>query len=680
MTVVILGVLSVVLLAVGRLVLDPISNEISLPHTTFYPVSGNLVLSRGSKSIRCSLSSASADQIPPVKYDEEGGEGIHLRYNYTDSSLVLSESNRDDGVCTHIFWEATTSETLFTSLELCFSLMEGHWFGGYESYSQQWPLNYNSTQFYKPFLTTDYLGEGQEFGPVLHPAWFSSEGAAVIAETDESYLHVQLMNMSNHETRLCLGASFDGYLLSSSSTPDLHLNVTICLLDNILQANKYFLERVLGSTQNNSVNNNINIFPSPIWSTWEQYRSDVDQDNVLELLNNILSQGFNASIIQIDDTFSSKYGEIDFDTVRFPDVASMIQQIHDQNINVSVWIHPFGNINSDIFQESLSSETSEDTQNRWMFCRGDNHTLGVVRWWRGYGGLIDLTKQTTFDWLLERLTNFSNDYSIDSFKFDAGESTYLPQCDLSLHPNLYSQLYVDLASHFPSSQVQVGYDTQSYPMIVSLLDKEPTWGLNNGLHSVLTSTLTLSILGYPFVLPGSIGGSNYKRDAIANNDLGSDVLDEELFIRWVGLNAFLPFMQFSKLPWQYDDKVRDFSLEMSKLHYKLVQETMDCIGRKFTTNQEPIIRPLWWVWPMDPRTYTINTQFLIGDVYLVAPALSKGQTQCSVYLPANSGSWKDMRDSKTYSTTDESKEIQLSCTKYQTPPYFRNMASEMGCI
>ena len=478
--------------------------------------------------------------------------------------------------------------------------------------------------------------------------------------------------------KLCLRASFDGYLLSSSSEIDLHLNVTLCLFDNILLANKFFLQSVLTSpnslnylSENSPVSHTPpQIFPDPIWSTWEQYRTDVNQENVQQFLDNILNNGFNASIIQIDDTYSSSYGDFDFDTTKFPNARTMVQNIHDEHINVSVWIHPFGNIDSDVFQGSLSQDT---TQDRWMFCR-DNRTLGVVRWWRGYGGLIDFTKNTTFCWLLERLTNFSQDYSIDSFKFDAGESTYLPQCDLSLHPNKYSQLYVDLASRFESSQVQVGYATQRFPMIVSLLNKEHTWGLDNGLHSVLTSTLTLSILGYPFVSPGSIGGSNYKRGVLANNNQASDVIDEELFTRWVGLNAFLPFMQFSKPPWEYGDDVRDYALRMTNLHYELVQEIMDPLGRKFISDQEPIIRPLWWGWPLDPRTYSINTQFMIGDVYLVAPALYKGQTQRLVYLPANSGSWLDVRNATTYLTTEEGKDILVTCTVYETPPFFRNMA------
>ena len=483
-----------------------------------------------------------------------------------------------------------------------------------------------------------------------------------------------MKNVSDSETQLCLRASFDGYLLSSSSEIDLHLNVTLCLFDNILLANKFFLQQVLTSPENSSVSHTPpQIFPDPIWSTWDQYRTTVSQENVQQLLDNILNNGFNASTIQIDDTYSSSYGDFDFDTIKFPNPVTMIENIHDKYINVSVWIHPFGNIDSDVFQESLSQDATQDAQDRWMFCRRDNHTLGVVRWWRGYGGLIDFTKQTTFDWLLERLNNFSLDYSIDSFKFDAGESTYLPQCDLSLHPNKYSQLYVDLASRFTSSQVQVGYATQRFPMIVALLDKEHTWGLDNGLHSVLTSTLTLSVLGYPFVLPGSIGGSDYRRDVLADSNPSSDVIDEELFTRWVGLNAFLPFMQFSKLPWKLGDDVRDFALRMTRLHYKLVQEIMEPIGRQFLSDQEPIIRPLWWSWPLDPRTYSINTQFLVGDDLMVAPALYKGQTQCPVYFPANSGPWLDARNATIYPTTEEGKDIMVSCAIYETPPYFRIM-------
>lgn len=53
------------------------------------------------------------------------------------------------------------------------------------------------------------------------------------------------------------------------------------------------------------------------------------------------------------------------------------------------------------------------------------------------------------------------------------------------------------------------------------------------------------LLGYPFVLPDMIGGNGQP--------------SKELFVRWAQANAFMPSLQFSLLPWEYDDEVT-FSL------------------------------------------------------------------------------------------------------------------------
>ena len=52
-------------------------------------------------------------------------------------------------------------------------------------------------------------------------------------------------------------------------------------------------------------------------------------------------------------------------------------------------------------------------------------------------------------------------------------------------------------------EVRVGSKTQDLPIFVRMLDKDSKWTIEeNGLKSVLTSALVMSILGYPFVLPG----------------------------------------------------------------------------------------------------------------------------------------------------------------------------------
>ena len=83
---------------------------------------------------------------------------------------------------------------------------------------------------------------------------------------------------------------------------------------------------------------------------------------------------------------------------------------------------------------------------------------------------------------------------------------------------------------------------------------EASW---RGLRSVLWNSLHLSIVGYPFVNPGPIGGA-VKSD--------NDVIDPELFRRWWQLNTFLPVVHIhappaASLP---SDKVRSIALFLTR--------------------------------------------------------------------------------------------------------------------
>ena len=64
------------------------------------------------------------------------------------------------------------------------------------------------------------------------------------------------------------------------------------------------------------------------------------------------------------------------------------------------------------------------------------------------------------------------------------------------------------------------------------------------------------ILGYPFVLPDMIGGNGYSTDDPLDD---SNPPTKELYLRWLEANVFMPGMQFSFVPWQYDEEVSYFS-------------------------------------------------------------------------------------------------------------------------
>ena len=60
---------------------------------------------------------------------------------------------------------------------------------------------------------------------------------------------------------------------------------------------------------------------------------------------------------------------------------------------------------------------------------------------------------------------------------------------------------------------------------------------------MIPTAFLFSTIGYPFILPDMIGGNVYNNEGLPSS---------ELFIRWMQLNTFLPSMQFSISPWQYE--------------------------------------------------------------------------------------------------------------------------------
>ena len=112
-------------------------------------------------------------------------------------------------------------------------------------------------------------------------------------------------------------------------------------------------------------------------------------------------------------------------------------------------------------------------------------------------------------------------------------------------PVAFTTRYVEAASRMGNGvEVRVGRSTQQYPIFVRMLDKDSVWGYNNGLKTLVTTLLQTSISGYPFVLPDMIGGNAY-----------GSFPSRELYIRWMQANVFMPSMQFSIVPWEYDEEV-----------------------------------------------------------------------------------------------------------------------------
>jgi alpha-glucosidase (family GH31 glycosyl hydrolase) len=298
----------------------------------------------------------------------------------------------------------------------------------------------------------------------------------------------------------------------------------------------------------------------------------------------------------------------------------------------TLWVHPFVNLDSSSLDSGLL---------RLAYVTDPGGRLpALTNWWAGSMAVIyDFTAPRGADWFQTQLRALQLNFNVDSFKFDAGEASYLPNCyklsQTARNPSIYSKRFAETCLTIDSSvrhqEIRVGAQTQYLPLFVRMLDKDSNWSYFNGIQTIIPHALNFGLIGYPFILPDMIGGNGYNQ-----------IPDKELFIRWVELNVFLPSVQFSIAPWNYDEEVVQISKKMCDLHEQYAQLMID-LGREATRTGAPIVRPLWWIAPRDPVAQEIDSEFLVGDDLLVAPVLTQGARSRDIYLP--DGEWHDeLRD------------------------------------
>lgn len=372
------------------------------------------------------------------------------------------------------------------------------------------------------------------------------------------------------------------------------------------------------------------MFEGPVWSTWAEYLYGINQTNVLAMAQSITSFNLPHSLLEIDDKWQTKWGDTDFDPIKFSDPKAMIMQLHSMGFKVSLWVPPFVDNDSSNFNTSTEKH----------FIQSKNGGVSLLAWWDTFGnkiaGLINFSDPNAMSWWSGLLNNIVSIYGIDGFKFDAGEANWFPLDGVTtgyVSPNQYSDFYITINKHVPAMEFRSGWFAQDDGQIMREYDKDSTWGNNNGLASVLTQMFSLEMIGYPFILPDMIGGNGY-----------TGWPSSELYIRWVEMNAFMPLMQFSMAPW--DTRITGLptqtTIEITKFYAGIHQSLSSYILNLAQNSAEtgmPMLKPLFFDYPSDQNTYTISDEFLLGDNYLVCPVFTQGETSRNIYLPE--GTWSD---------------------------------------
>jgi alpha-glucosidase len=159
------------------------------------------------------------------------------------------------------------------------------------------------------------------------------------------------------------------------------------------------------------------------------------------------------------------------------------------------------------------------------------------------------------------------------------------------------------------------------------------------------------------------------------DDIGGYIgtTSKELFIRWIEVGAFEPFMRnhkeaFSNAnePWSYGEEAEAIAKEYIGFRYRL----MPYLYSKFyesTQTGMPIVRSLCIENPFDEEVFDMlyQYQFLCGDAILVIP-LTSAEKSKKFYLPE--GKWYDLYSDEWL---EGSQELARECKIHEIPLYIK---------
>jgi myogenesis-regulating glycosidase len=282
----------------------------------------------------------------------------------------------------------------------------------------------------------------------------------------------------------------------------------------------------------------------------------INEETIAEFAEEIIQHGFKYSLLDIDDFWEDCYGSLKVNTTNFGKLKELTTDLKAKGFIMGMWTHPFINKGCEPYYTYAKD-------NNFLVKSHSGST--DTSWWNSetnQAAHVDFTNPAARSWYRQRLEFIQENFGIDIFKFDAGETSWYPedpvlQGDNSLSPSQTTQNFVELAADFGNLlEIRTGWGTQHLQVFVRMLDFDSRWTANNGLKSLIPTLIQFNLNGYIFVLPDMIGGNQY----------GSDKITKELFIRWLQASVFMPSLQFSVAPWQFDKETIDISRKFTKLH------------------------------------------------------------------------------------------------------------------
>jgi alpha-D-xyloside xylohydrolase len=393
-----------------------------------------------------------------------------------------------------------------------------------------------------------------------------------------------------------------------------------------------------------------------LWQSKLRYRT---QEELLAVARDYRDRGIPLAVIVADFFHWPVQGDWRFDEREWPDPAAMTAELKAMGTELLVSVWPTVDHRSENYPEMaekgylVRSRRGLDVQQEFL---GNTRFIDVTHpgaraflWDRAKRNYRD--KGVALFWLDEAEPEYSA-YDFDNYRYHGGSVLEIGNAyPLHYAQAFYEGLHAEGESEIVSLIRCAWAGSQRYGALVWSGDIHSSF---EAMRNQLSAGLNMGMAGIPWWTT-DIGGFH-----------GGDVEDpafHELMIRWFQWAVFTPILRMhghrdpitppaepfrdgvaqcdtgaGNELWSFGESVFAILRRYAALRERL-RPYVAGLMRAAHEQGDPLMRPMFYHYPDDPRCWAVDDQYMFGPDLLVAPVTDASVSERSVYLPQ--GIWCD---------------------------------------
>ncbi|HEY0379807.1 MAG TPA: TIM-barrel domain-containing protein [Pyrinomonadaceae bacterium] len=370
----------------------------------------------------------------------------------------------------------------------------------------------------------------------------------------------------------------------------------------------------------------------PLWSFgfWMSRITYKAEDEVRDVAAKLRQHRIPSDVIHLDTGwFETDWrSNYEFSRTRFRDPAKMISDLKKQGFRVSLWQYTYFTPKNELYDEIVS---------KGYAVRNESGGLPFE------DAVLDMSNPAAVKWYQGKLANLLK-MGVGAIKVDFGEGAPVNGLYASgrsglyehnLYPLRYNKAVADITKEVTGENIiwarSAWAGSQRYPL---------HWGgdaenTDSAMAAELRGGLSFGLSGFTYW----------------SHDVGGFVnrAPRDLYRRWMAWGVLTSHTRAHgappREPWEYDEALtedfrRALGLKYSLMPY-IIAQAKDSSAHGF-----PMLRTLFFEYPQDPTSWTVDDEYMFGSSLLVAPMMEEGSDARRVYLPP--GAWIDYQTGKVY--------------------------------